>query len=304
MTAQDPPISAPVFLIEVDKIAPNPEQPRREFDEVSLRELAASIREVGLLQPIIVSKLEKETEMGTEVSYVLIAGERRWRAASLAGLERIPAIIRDVKLERERLELALVENVQRADLNPIEEAKAYTRLQEEFRLTQREVAVKVGKSREAVANTMRLLSLPSEIQEAVAARRITESQARLLLSVSDIPAQKQLFNDILLNNLSVREIKIRVDAHKKAKQPVLTPDVSAGASGPPDPEALALQKELEAMLGAPVKVERTDGQAKIVIQCFSPEELEGLLARLRGTRRTDRSDQTDQTDPSTEDFTV
>src|SRR3989338_7206413 len=169
---ENPPVSSPIFLIEVDKISPNPEQPRRELDKTSLKELANSIREVGLLQPIVVSKLEKETEMGTEVSYVLIAGERRWRAARLAGLERIPAIIRDITRERERLELALVENIQRADLNPIEEAKAYTRLQEEFKITQREVGVRVGKSREAVANTMRLLSLPTEIQEAIAKQQI------------------------------------------------------------------------------------------------------------------------------------
>ena len=276
---ENPPVQSPIFLIEVDKISPNPEQPRREFDETSLKELANSIREVGLLQPIVVSKLEKETEMGTEVSYVLIAGERRWRAARLAGLERIPAIIRDITRERERLELALVENIQRADLNPIEEAKAYTRLQEEFKLTQREVGVRVGKSREAVANTMRLLSLPTEIQEAIAKQQISESQARLLLSVEDIPVQKQLFEDIIRNNLSVREVKIRVDAHKRTRQPIPTE-----TPAPPDPEALALQKELEAMLGAPVKVERTDGRAKIVIQCFSAEELDGLLARLRGVR--------------------
>ena len=276
---ENPPVQSPIFLIEVDKISPNPEQPRREFDDESLKELASSIREVGLLQPIVVSKLEKETEMGTEVSYVLIAGERRWRAARLAGLERIPAIIRDITRERERLELALVENIQRADLNPIEEAKAYTRLQEEFKLTQREVGVRVGKSREAVANTMRLLSLPTEIQEAIAKQQISESQARLLLSVEDIPVQKQLFEDIIRNNLSVREVKIRVDAHKRTRQPIPTE-----TPAPPDPEALALQKELEAMLGAPVKVERTDGRAKIVIQCFSAEELDGLLARLRGVR--------------------
>src|SRR3989344_808909 len=132
------PIQGPVFLIEVDKISPNPQQPRRDFDETALQELAASIREFGILQPIVVTKLEKETELGTQIEYQLIAGERRWRASKMAGLERIPAIIKSVNLAKDRLELAIIENVQRENLNAIEAARAYARLQDEFGLTQRE----------------------------------------------------------------------------------------------------------------------------------------------------------------------
>ena len=124
------PIQGPVFLIETEHITPNPHQPRRDFDEESLRELASSIREFGILQPLVVSKIEKEIETGTVVEYQLIAGERRWRAAKILGLERVPAIIKSVNLERERLEMAVIENVQRADLNPIEAARAYARLQD------------------------------------------------------------------------------------------------------------------------------------------------------------------------------
>ena len=258
--------------IDVNNIVPNEFQPRRIFNPEKLQELAESIKEHGIIQPMVVTERD-------DGKYEILVGERRFRASKLAGLTKVPALVSPKINAEQKLEIALIENVQRAELNPIEEAKAYTRLQEEFKLTQREVGVRVGKSREAVANTMRLLSLPTEIQEAIAKQQISESQARLLLSVEDIPVQKQLFEDIIRNNLSVREVKIRVDAHKRTRQPIPTE-----TPAPPDPEALALQKELEAMLGAPVKVERTDGRAKIVIQCFSAEELDGLLARLRGVR--------------------
>src|SRR3989344_6999804 len=137
---ENPPIQGPVFLIEVDRISPNPQQPRRNFDPEELNNLANSIREFGILQPITVTKVETESELGNEVSYQLIAGERRWQASRLLGLARIPAIIRSITLEKERLELAVLENVQRADLNPIESARAYARLKDEFAMTQREIA--------------------------------------------------------------------------------------------------------------------------------------------------------------------
>src|SRR3989338_8615740 len=140
----------PIFHIEADKIKPNPFQPRRDFDEESLKELGSSIREFGILHPIVVTKHEIETDHGTDVEYHLISGERRWRASKMVGLERIPAIIRAMPSERERLEMAIIENIQREDLNPIETARAYAKLQDQFGLTQREVAVRVGKSREVV----------------------------------------------------------------------------------------------------------------------------------------------------------
>jgi len=267
----------PVFLIETDKISPNPYQPRRNFDEEALRELAASIREFGVIQPIIVTKIEKDTETGTQVEYQLIAGERRWRAAQMVGLERIPAIIKNVQLERDRLELAIIENLQRTDLNPIEIARAYARLQDEFNLTQREIAARLSKSREAIANSVRLLNLPSNIQEALAKNQISESQARLLLSVTDMMKQQSLFEELLKNNLSVRELKSRI---KKINEP-LTQSPAAEATATADPETLELEKNLQEILGTKVKVEKRGTSGRIMIDFYSPEELEGILQKLR-----------------------
>lgn len=275
----NPPIQGPVFLIETDKISPNPHQPRRDFDEAALKELASSIREFGILQPLIVTKLEKETELGTEIQYQLIAGERRWRAASLLGLERVPAIIRNINLERDRLELAIIENVQREDLNPIEAARAYSKLQDEFSLTQREIATRLGKSRESIANTVRLLNLPTIIQDALIKNQISESQGRLLLSIDDPLKQQTLFDDLLKNNLSVRELRSRIIGLNK----------SMAQEGPNEPtpkvtpEDLYFQKQLEELLGAKVKVESGDppaGGGKITIAFYSTEELRALMQKL------------------------
>lgn len=267
------PIQGPVFLIETDRIVPNPYQPRRDFDEGALRELAESIREFGVLQPITVTKIEQLTESGTEVQYQLITGERRWRAAKLAGLERIPAIVKSVNLEKTKLELAIIENIQRENLNPIEAARAYARLQDEFHLTQREIASRLGKSRETIANTLRLLNLPSEAQEAIAQNKISESQGRLLLMVQDIAQQKQLLQELLHTNMSVRELKHKIQTIRKQKE--VKP-----AFPTPDPEAYALQKQLEETLGTKVKVERNGDIGKIIISFYSPEELQGFLQRL------------------------
>ena len=272
---ENPPIQGPVFLIEVEKISPNPQQPRRNFDEIALKELAASIREFGILQPIVVSKIEKETEIGTEVQYQLIAGERRWQASKLLGLERIPAIIKSVGLERERLELAVLENVQRADLNAIESGRAYARLQDEFGLTQREIASRLGKSREVVANTIRLLTLPSQIQEAIAKNQISESQGRLLLTIEDQRQQQILFEDLIKSNWSVRELKSRIQTLRLAQKPQV--DTVAQFA---DPEAAGIQKELEAVLGTKVKVEKSGETGKLIISFYSPEELRGLVTKL------------------------
>lgn len=271
------PIQGPVFLIEVNKISPNPQQPRRDFDENALKELAASIREFGILQPIVVSKIEQESDIGTEVSYQLIAGERRWRASQLLGLERIPAIIKNVSLERERLELAVIENVQRADLNAIEAARAYAKLQDEFRLTQREIASRLGKSRESIANTIRLLSLPSNIQEAIGRGQLSESQGRLLLTVDDLKQQQSLFEDLLRNNMSVRELKSRIQTLRvqttREELPAAIPVFA-------NPETASLQKELEGALGTKVRVEKSGETGKLIITFYSPEELRGIVAKL------------------------
>lgn len=274
----DLPIQGPVFLIEVDKIKPNPHQPRRDFNEEGLRELANSIREFGILQPIVVSKLEQETEIGTAVHYQLIAGERRWLAAKLVGLERVPAIVRNIDLDKERLELAIVENVQRADLNPIEAARAYAKLQDQFRLTQREIAARIGKSRETIANTMRLLGLPNQIQEAVAKGQISESQARLLLTVVEISHQQSLFQELLQSNMSVRELRSKIGRLKVAPEPA---EGEASRELPSqDPETIAVQRNLEEFLGAKVKVEKSGESGKITITFYSPEELHGIVNKL------------------------
>lgn len=274
------PIQGPVFLIEVDKISPNPQQPRRDFDEIALQELASSIREFGVLQPIVVTKSEKETEFGTQIEYQLIAGERRWRASKMAGLERVPAIIKSVNLAKDRLELAIIENVQRENLNPIEAARAYARLQDEFGLTQREIAARLGKSREVVANTIRLLSLPTKIQEAVGKNQISESQGRLLITVSDIPQQDMLFEDLLRNNLSVRDLRAKIQT-LKVVQP--RPELEPAPAVFIDPETEGMQKELETALGTKVKVEKSGETGKLIITFFSPEELRGIVARLTQT---------------------
>src|SRR3989344_625816 len=212
-----------VFWIELEKIKPNPFQPRREFEEGALKELAESIREYGVLQPIVVTRKEtsaSDERAGFTVEYELLAGERRLRASKLVGLPHVPAIIRDDTSDKVKLELALVENLQREDLNPIEKARAFKQLIEQFDLRQTDVAEKIGKSREVVANTLRLLNLPEEMQQAVAVGNITEGHTRPLLMLSGHPEdQQQLFQNILSSNLSVREaeLKARIIAKDRAR---------------------------------------------------------------------------------------
>ena len=262
-----------IYYIEVAKIHPNPDHPRKTFDEDALRELAASIREFGLLQPIVVSKIEKDTETGTEVEYELIAGERRLMATKLLGMETIPAIIRNMRLERERLELAIIENLQRENLNPLEMARAYARLQDEFRLTQREVASRLGKSRETVANTLRLLDLPSPIQEAIEKGQLTESHGRLLLTIDDAALQEKLFRDLLANKLTTRELKMEATNYSHAKE-----EQKTRAEMPA--EIKMAEERLASELGAPVAIRESRGAGKITIAFYSKEELIGLLRRL------------------------
>ncbi len=252
-----------VFLIEVEKIKPNPYQPRHEFDEEALQELAQSIREFGIIQPISVSKVMKEAETGADVEYQLIAGERRLRAAKIAGLERVPAIVKQMDTGRIKLEVALIENIQRSNLNPLESAKAYARLQDEFGLTQREIAARVGKSREAVANTLRLLSLPSQIQDAIAQSKLSESQGRALLAMQDPNEQIRMFEELMRKKTSVREMK-----EKSVERE--------------DPRQKYWENQLEEKIGAPVKIRKQGAGGTIGIHYYSNEELQGILERLVG----------------------
>lgn len=270
-----------IFHIEIEKITPNPDQPRRHFDQEALHELAGSIREFGFLQPLVVSKMEKETPTGIAVEYQIIAGERRFMAAKLLGLPRVPAIIRNVNLEREKLELGVIENIQRENLNPIEMARAFQRLQEEFRMTQREIAAKLGKSREVVANSVRLLDLPEYIQRAVEDGGLSESNARLLIAIEDPAAQKALLEDIVQNKLTTRDVKERVQRAAGAGTP------GAPRRGRPPlqevhlaPEVKSMQDELSTSLGAPVEISKSANNGKITITFFSEEELENILRKL------------------------
>lgn len=267
-----------VFHIEVAKISPNPRQPRRNFDEVGIRELAASIREFGFIQPLIVTRVDKETAYGVEVRYELIAGERRLLAAKMLGLEVVPAIIREVDLEIEKLQLAMIENIQRENLNPIETGRAFQHLQEEFRMTQREIASKLGKSRESVANTMRLLDLPPYIQEALEKNQISESHGRLLLGVEDLSTQKKLFEDIMSQHLTTRDVKERV---KLATAPVQKERKEVS------PELKMMEDRLSSELGTPVKIEKGENTGKITITFYSEEELESIVKRIGADNKKD-----------------
>lgn len=266
-----------VFWIEVEKIEPNPFQPRREFDAETLKDLAGSVREHGILQPILVTKREIETPTGLDVRYQLIAGERRWRAAQMAGLSQIPAMIRrGVPDDKIRLELAIIENVQREDLNPMEKAHAFRRLVDEFHLVQREIAGRIGKSRELVANTLRLLTLPQEIQESLHSGRISEGHARAVLMAGDDESKQfEVYNAVLTDRLSVRE------AENRARQ--VTGKIFVPRKRPAqthDPEMKEWQNRLQERLGTKVQLQKVGERGKIVVEFYSEEELRGIMDKL------------------------
>lgn len=252
-----------VMPIAVDRIDPNPQQPRVHFDTEKLEELAASIAEHGVLQPIVVAPSEGGR-------YVLVAGERRLRASRLAGKETIPAIVRSVS-DQQSLELALIENIQRQDLNPLEEAESYLRLQHEFNLTQEEVAKKVGKSRPQIANIVRLLHLPQAMQDALVGGKITMSHARTLLGLEDEDARERLFQR-MLGGLTVREAEEEVTIVKtggKTRRP------------PTDPNLMDLVTRLRSALSTKVAIKRTArGTGEIRVHFQDDEDLQGLVARL------------------------
>jgi ParB family chromosome partitioning protein len=261
--------------LPVAAIQPNPAQPRARIAEDELADLAASIREHGVLQPVIVTRADD--------GYVLVAGERRWRAARLAGLETLPALVKDVT-PRERLELAIVENVQRQDLTPLEEATAYRQLVSEHGLTQEAVAARVGKSRVAVANALRLLHLAPAIHEALADARITAGHARALLGCPDDETQEALLDRVLAEDLSVRATEEAV--RRGAARPV-PPSRLAGvapAEQPASSEVAALEQEMRDALATKVQLYHSRRGGRIVIHYYSEEELQGLYERLTGRR--------------------
>lgn len=285
-----------VFWIETVKIKPNPEQPRTTFDETKIRGLAESIRQYGILQPIVVSKREFDVPSGTQVEYQIIAGERRYRAAQMIGLQHIPAIIRREQSDRIKLELAVIENVQREDLHPLERAQAYKRLVKEFGLTVAEVGFRVGKSREAVSNTMRLLMLPEYVQQALVAGTVLEGQVRPLISLAHSPDhQRALFERIVRDGLGAREIEnaardIAIEAGHVVRA------VRKEEKAELDAATRVYETKLADALGTRVSVKRTrSGKGKISIEFFSNEELQNLLTRMalpqeEGKNQVARSD--------------
>jgi ParB family chromosome partitioning protein len=278
--------------IEIDRIGPNPQQPRLQIDEASLAELADSIRQHGVLQPVVVTRLEAESP-GTvadeeQAGYFLVAGERRWRAARLAGLQTIPAIVKEAA-PRQRLELALVENVQRTDLTPLEMAAAYRALIDEHGLSQEQVARRVGKSRVAVANTLRLLQLPRAAREALAAGQITEGHARALLGASSEVILLAGLAEITERGLTVRQTEELVRrlgaAEARPDRDAATADVGLEPRRPSAAESAELaflEERLRQALGTRVQLVRGRRGGRIVIHFYSDEELEGLYDRLVG----------------------
>jgi ParB family transcriptional regulator, chromosome partitioning protein len=242
--------------IPLSSIVPSPFQPRQDFVEEPLEQLVSSIRQNGVLQPLIVRR--------RETGYELIAGERRWRAAQRAGLERVPVIVRQVS-DREALELALIENIQRENLNPLDEATAYRRLMEEFQLTQEAVAERVAKSRSAVANSLRLLALPDVVKLEIRAGRLSGGHARAIAGSGDAQAQERVAAEVVKRRLNVRETEKLVRDRGQR----------------PDADQAAVEERLRRALGTKVRLHtRAGGAGSIEIQYFSLDELQGLLQRL------------------------
>jgi len=254
---------AKIQEIETALISPNPFQPRKVFEPQALKELADSIKEHGVIQPLVVTK--------TPVGYELVVGERRFRAAQLGGLEKVPAIIKDAMVDQTKLEVALIENIQRKELNPIEEAQAYERLMKTFNLTQDQVAKKVGRSRPAVANTVRLLNLPAEVQRAVIEGKLAEGHARALLGLNDPEKILLMYKMVIEQGLNVRQVESKVRELTMRKQM---------DSAAPDPKLLALESELRGRLGTQVKIQRQGEGGKITIEFFSDEELNELVNKM------------------------
>lgn len=255
------------FAVDIERINPSPFQPRRGFDQDKIDELAASIRNQGIIQPLVVRAKGEQFE--------LIAGERRWRAALKAGLDQVPVVVREAS-DHEALQLALVENLQREDLNPIDEANGYRRLQEEFHWSQEEVAEKVGKSRPAVANAMRLLSLPADVQQEVASGNLPVGQARALLGLQSEPAIMTACREVIARGLSTRETEklvrhLKLGRRRRRETPLMDPDLRS------------LVEELQRSLGTRVRLipKARSMKGKIEIEYYSLSDLERIIQTIR-----------------------
>lgn len=271
-----------IYWIELDRIKPNPYQPRREFNLIKLNDLADSIRQYGVLQPLIVTRKEQETdEGGLLTEYELIAGERRLRASQIAGVTQVPVIIRTTEDNgRIKLELAIIENLQREDLNPIDRAYAFSRLVNEFNFKHGEIGQKIGKSRVYVTNTIRLLSLPKEIQQALSEGVIAEGHARPVMMLVNRPEEQMtLFKEIVAKKLTVREAeaisrRVAVDRIRKPSRSF-------------DPEMVELENQLTETLGTRVVIEKREVGGKVTIDFFSADDLRGILHILNKNQSED-----------------
>lgn len=264
--SDDAPSAGDLTFISVDKIKPNPRQPRRNFNLEELSELTASVLEHGILQPLIISPGKMEGE------YILIAGERRLQASRLAGLKNVPVVIRETT-DMEKLELALIENVQRADLNALEQAEAYHQLADEFNLSQEAIAQKVGKSRVAVSNTLRLLKLPDIVKNALIEGRISEGHARALLALTTPESQTALLKTILAQELSVRQTEELVRKYGGERR-------THNSKAKHSPEVADLEERLRASLGTKVSMRAGKRGGSLTIYYYSAEELDLLLGKL------------------------
>lgn len=268
-----------IFWVDVDKINPNPFQPRREFDEARLKDLSDSIRQYGVLQPLVVSRVEVfQEDGGISVTYELIAGERRLRASKMAGIAQVPVIIRVGDDNMAKLELAIIENLQREDLNAVERARAFLRFVEEFNFTHNQIGAKIGKSREYVSNTLRLLSLPQEILDSLSAGKISEGHTRPILMLADRPEEQMvLFKEIVFKKMTVRDAE-RV-ARKIAFDRVRKKEYMR------DPEIHEMEERMQETLGTRVHIEKRENGGYITIDFFSQDDLRSILEILKTNKK-------------------
>jgi len=259
---------ADIMLVDIKKIRANPYQPRENFDSQNLAELTQSIKEKGVLQPVLVRRQGEY--------YELIAGERRLRAANMLNLKEIPVIIKDVA-DQDSLELSLIENIQRQDLNPIEEARAYQYLVDKFNLTQERISEILGKARTSVANILRILKLPQEIQERIKKGEISFAHGRTLLEVEDANQQRRLVHEIITKGLSVRELESLIRKYRpKASKTRMRLQVSR------ETLVVAAEEELQQILATKVRISKRQKRGNIVIEFYSQEDLERIVKRIKG----------------------
>lgn len=266
-----------IYWVEVEKVVPNPFQPRRDFDQNKLQELAESIRMYGVLQPLTVTRKEVQQDNGTfYTEYELIAGERRLRASRLAGVAQVPVIIREgEQSEQEKLELAIIENLQREDLNAVDRAIAFKQLAEQFGLSHGQVAQKVGRSREYVSNSIRLLGLKDHMLASLRRGEMMEGHARTLLMLTDRPEEQEVvYKEILLKKLSVREVE-------RIVRKIATDKVRKKNPGEFDVNLIAFEKKFTETLGTRVQIQKTDFGGKLTIDYFSEDDLESILKRIK-----------------------